>query len=410
MIDRRQLLTGASASAVTAFAMGATSRAKADDGPIRIGSILDLSGGLEIYGKPPADAATFAVEELNAQGGLLGREVELMLFDSQSDMQLYAQYAQELALKHQVHAAHAGITSASREVIRPVFRRFNTLYFYNMQYEGGVCDRNTFATGVTPAQTIQKLVPHAMSMWGKKVYQISADYNYGQITSKWVRKYVEENGGEIVGDDFYPLNVTEFGPGIAQISGSGCDILWSSLVGGAHMGFYRQWGAAGMLGKIPIASTTFALGNEHIMLNPSEVNGLRVSYNYFQEIETPANQAFVEKWHARFGADYPYISELAMSTYQGIMLWAEAVRQAGTTDRMAIIETLETGVGIDAPSGRVTIHPQTHHVLVDVHIAEVQDHAMRVVETFPQQPPTDTAAVCDLIQNPDDNQQYEPKV
>ena len=167
------------------------------------------------------------------------------------------------------------------------------------------------------------------------------------------------------------------------------------------MGFYRQWGAAGMLGKIPIASTTFALGNEHIMLNPSEVNGLRVSYNYFQEIETPVNQAFVEKWHARFGADYPYISELAMSTYQGIMLWAEAVRQAGTTDRMALIETLETGIGIDAPSGRVTIHPQTHHVLVDVHIAEVQDHAMRVVETFAQQQPTDTAAVCDLIQNPD---------
>ena len=104
-----------------------------------------------------------------------------------------------------------------------------------------------------------------------------------------------------------------------------------------------------MLGKIPIASTTFALGNEHIMLHPSEVNGLRVSYNYFQEIETPANQAFVKRWHARFGADYPYISELAMSTYQGIMLWAEAFRKAGTTDRMALIEILETGIGIDAP-------------------------------------------------------------
>jgi urea transport system substrate-binding protein len=272
--------------------------------------------------------------------GLLGKKVEAVAFDSQSNMQLYTQYAQELAVKHQVSAAHAGITSASREVMRPIFRRFGVLYFYNMQYEGGVCDRNTFCTGVTPAQTIEKLVPNVMKLWGKKIYQISADYNYGQITSKWVTKYVRENGGEIVGNDFLPLDVTEFGPTIAKIAASKCDVVWSSLVGGAHMSFYRQWGGAGMLKKIPIASTTFGLGNEHIVLDPSEVNGLRVSYNYFQEIDTPANVAFVKRWHERFGRDYPYISELGMSTYQGIMLWAEAVKAAASTDREKVTKAL----------------------------------------------------------------------
>ena len=137
---------------------------------------------------------------------------------------------------------------------------------------------------------------------------------------------------------------------------------------------------------------------------------MRVSYNYFQEIDTPANVAFVKRWHERFGADYPYISELGMSTYQGIMLWAEAVRVAKSTDSAAITEALESGIGIDAPSGRVTFHPPTHHVLVDVHIAEVRDHKMKVVETFPQAAPTDTAAVCDLIKNPNENQQFEPKL
>jgi len=72
--------------------------------------------------------------------------------DPQSNMQLYAQYAQQMALKDKVTALFGGITSASREVIRPVMKRFNTLYFYNTQYEGGVCDRNTFCTGQTPAQ------------------------------------------------------------------------------------------------------------------------------------------------------------------------------------------------------------------------------------------------------------------
>ncbi len=94
-------------------------------------------------------------------------------------MQLYTQFAQQAALKDKVAVVHGGITSASREVIRPVLDKFKTLYFYNTQYEGGVCDRNQFDTGVTPAQTVEKLVPYAMKKWGKKVYVIAADYNYG---------------------------------------------------------------------------------------------------------------------------------------------------------------------------------------------------------------------------------------
>ena len=92
---------------------------------------------------------------------------------------------------------HGGITSASREAIRPILHRFNTLYFYNTQYEGGVCDRNIFCTGSTPAQNVQKLIPYVMKKWGKKLYIVAADYNYGQITSKWITKYAREGGGEV---------------------------------------------------------------------------------------------------------------------------------------------------------------------------------------------------------------------
>lgn len=110
-----------------------------------IGSIHDLSGGLDIYGKPMADCLTLAVEEQNAAGGLLGKKLKLMSYDPQSNMQMYAQFAQQAALKDKVAVLHGGITSASREVIRPVLDRYRTVYFYNTQYEGGVCDRNTSA-------------------------------------------------------------------------------------------------------------------------------------------------------------------------------------------------------------------------------------------------------------------------
>ena len=405
-LNRRSFLqstAGAAAASTLSFP------AWAED-PIGVASVHDLSGGLDIYGKPMVDALTLAVEEANAAGGLLGRQIKLINYDTQSNMQLYTQFAQQAALKDKVAVVHGGITSASREVIRPVLDRFKTLYFYNTQYEGGVCDRNQFDTGVTPAQTVEKLVPYAMKKWGKKVYVVAADYNYGQITSQWVKKYVLENGGEVPSIDFFPLDVTNFGPTISKIQAAKPDFVWSALVGGAHISFYRQWAAAGMRKSIPMASTTFAVGNEHIVLSPDECNGMLICYNYFQDLKNPTNAAFVSNFQKRFGADYPNITELAMGTYQGFRLWAEAVKKASSVDRLKVIEALETGISIDAPSGKVTIDPPTHHCVLDVHIAEVNNKKLNVLEDFPQQKPADTAAVCNLIKNPNDNQQYVIKI
>jgi len=409
-VDRRKFLKASAATAaLLGTGVGISSRADAA-GEIGVASLLDLSGGLDIYGKPMIDALTLAVEEANAAGGLIGRKIKLISYDTQSNMQLYTQFAQDAALKDKVAVVHGGITSASREVIRPVFDRFKTLYFYNTQYEGGVCDRNQFETGVTPAQTVEKLVPFCMKKWGKKVYTVAADYNYGQITSQWVKKYMQDGGGQVLATDFFPLDVTDFGPTIAKIQAAKPDFVWSALVGGAHISFYRQWAAAGMRSKIPMASTTFGVGNEHIVLSPEECNGMLVCYNYFQEVDNPTNKSFVERFHKRFGANYPYITELAMGTYQGFWLWAEAVKKAKSIDRLKVIKELETGISINAPSGKVTIDPPTHHCILDVHIAEVDNKKMKVLENFSQQPPADTRAVCDLIKNPNDNQQYVIKI
>ena len=401
--NRRAFMQGAVALAATTGAF--STKAFADE-PIGVASLHDLSGGLDIYGKPMVDALTLAVEETNAAGGLIGRQIKLISYDTQSSMQLYAQFAQQAALKDKVAVVHGGITSASREVIRPILDKFKTLYFYNTQYEGGVCDRDQFDTGVTPAQTVEKLVPYAMKKWGKTVYVVAADYNYGQITSQWVKKYVVENGGKVASIDFFPLDVTNFSSTISKIQEAKPDFVWSALVGGAHISFYRQWAAAGMHKTIPMASTTFAVGNEQIVLSPDECNGMLVCYNYFQDVKNPVNTAFLERFHKRFGADYPNVTELAMGTYQGFSLWAEGVKKANSIDRMKVIEALETGISIEAPSGKVTIDPPTHHCILDVHIAEVRDKKLVVLENFAQQRPLDTAAVCNLQKNPNDNQQY----
>lgn len=408
-MDRRTFIraSGLTLAGVAGHALPATAFA-ADE--LVVGGIHDLSGGLDILGKPMADALTLAIEEQNAAGGLLGKHLRLASYDPQSNMQLYAQFAQQAALKDKVAVVHGGITSASREVIRPVLDRNRTLYFYNTLYEGGVCDRNTFCTGVTPAQTVAKLVPHAMKKWGKKVYVVAADYNYGQITSLWVKKFVQENGGSVAAIDFFPLDVTNFGPAISKIEAAKPDMVVSALVGGAHISFYRQWASAGLRKKIPLASTTFGIGNEHIVLSAEESDGFLLSFNYFQNLQTAENKAFKERFHKRFGKDYPNISELAVGTYQGFKLWAAGVKKAGTLEHAKLVEALESGISIMGPSGKVSLDPVTHHCVLDVAIAEVRNKQLEIVQTFPQQAPTDTSAVCNLVKNPKDTQQYVIKL
>ena len=383
--------------------------ALAQGAPIKLGSILDNSGNLDVYGKPMVQATLLAAEEINAAGGLLGRKIEVKQYDSQSDIALYTKYAQQLAREDKVDVVHAGITSASREAIRQTFKRANTLYFYNVLYEGGVCDRNIVCTGTTPAQAVEPIVDVAMKQWGKSAYILAADYNYGQITAKWLAHYIALRKGTVLASDFFPLDVADFASTIAKIQQAKPAFVSAALVGGAHLSFFRQWAASGMNKKIPLCSTTFGVGNEHLALSAAEGDGILIAGNYSQEADIPANKAFLAKWTKRFG-DSKVAHEIAVSQYQGILLWAACVRKAGSLDRAKMIAAIEAGVSIQGPAGTVTLDPKTHHAILDINVMEVKGQKLTIKQQFKARPPSDTAQSCDLAKNPDDNKQYEVKI
>ena len=404
-LKRRDFMARSTALAVVGSSATFSSLAAADS--ITLGSILDTSGIFEAYGGPMDMGMRLAVDQINADGGVLGRQVKVKSYDTQSDMALYTQYAQLLARQDKVDVVHGGILSASREAIRQTFRRSNVPYFYNVQYEGGVCDRNIICTGLTPAQQTEVLIPAAIEKWGPKAYILAADYNYGHITARWVKKYAQDNGGEIAKTDFFPLDVADFGSTIAKIQTAKPDFIVSVLVGGAHLSFYRQWAASGMKDRIPMCSTTLGVGNEFQVLTPEEGNGILIAYNYSQELNSETNKAFLKAWDKKFDGKTGLIHELAVSNYQGVMLWASAVRKAGTLDRDKLITALEGGLSITGPGGKVTIDHKTHHATLDVHLMESRNQKMQVIKSYSQRPPSDTQRVCDLVANPDDNKQYE---
>ena len=371
---------------------------------IRVGSIHDTSGIFGHYGRSMDMAVTLAIEEINATGGLLNRRVRKVAYDTRSDSTLYEEFADSL-IAEEIDVVHGAILSSDRELIRQKFRDANIPYFYNTQYEGGVCDRNAFLTGITPAQQAQILIPAAVDKWGEKLAIVAADYSYGKITARWVEYFAEKSGAEVVDTRFFDLNHVDFTDSIAELGNSGADFVVSILVGGPHLSFYRQWATSGLKDEMPMASTTMGAGNEQIALTVDEVDGMMMVYSYSKELPTAENQSFLRRWARRYG-NTDDIHELAVATYQGVHVWAEAVRRAGTTDSEKVIESLENGIEIGAPTGRLAIDPLTHHAISTVQLVEVRDQKMHVVESFDALQPLDTQLVCNLAHNPDDNQQY----
>lgn len=382
-------------------------RALAED-EVRLAAILDLSGGLDIYGKPILMCMEMAVEEINASGGLNGRKLRLISYDTQSNMQLYAQYAQQAALQDKAHVVHGGITSASREVIRPILGRHKILYVYSPLYEGGVCDKNTFCTGTTPAMQVKEPLKWAISTYGKKIFAIGADYNFPRIIGDWTAKFAKENGASVVANEFFPLSVTEFGPIITRIQAEKPDFVVSSLVGAAHLGFYRQWAASGMLKKIPILSYTFGAGNENEMLPASDSEGIVAPYSYLMELDTPANKDWLARYRKKFGAGAISQNCISIGGYEGTMVWAEAVRKAGTIERAEVVKAFESGIVYEGPGGKVAMDGAVHHAARDIHLGRCGNKAWTILKSWAQQPPSDAGGQCDLIANPRLNKQFTP--
>src|SRR5690606_13308624 len=196
-------------------------------------------------------AIQLAAEEINAAGGIAGRPLELVIYDTQSDNTRHQEMMRRVLQRDKVDVVFSGFSSAAREAYRPIVRQFDGFAFYNNQYEGGVCDANMIVTGAVPEQQFSTLIPWLMEKYGKRVYILAADYNFGQISAEWVRHFVAQEGGEVVGEDFIPIGVSQFSNNIQNIQRTKPDFVVTLLVGTAQASYYEQALAANL--NLPMA-------------------------------------------------------------------------------------------------------------------------------------------------------------
>lgn len=375
----------------------------------KIGAIFDLTGGLNIYGIQQNNALNLAVSSINAAGGVNGEAVQVVGYDAQSELAKYTQYAQTSVLRDGIVAMFAGLTSSSREAIRPIFRKANVPYFYSSLYEGGACDKQTFVTGSSASQQLNVLIKWAVEEYGNKIYIMAPDYNFGTISGHWIHEYAKESGAEVVGEDYLALSVTDYSPTIQKIQAAKPDFVIALPVGANQTGFLEQFAAAGLKDSIGVVSTNYGSGNQQVVVSPAAGEGLISAMGYFPAADNAANENFIEMWEAEYGTDIPIVAG-AVDVWNAVHLWAAAANKAGTTEADAVIAALESGLSFEAPNGTVTLEAGSHHLRQDIYIAQGDsEHGFKILQTFSDSEPYFENEKCDLVANPNTAEHFTPE-
>ncbi|MGU3586742.1 urea ABC transporter substrate-binding protein [Rhodococcus sp. C26F] len=337
---------------------------------VKVGAINSLSGATAINETVIRDAITLAVEQINTDGGVLGKQLQLIAEDGASEPTVFAEKAEKLIGSDCVAAVFGGYTSASRKAMLPVFEDNNALLYYGQQYEGLESSSNIFYTGATTNQQIVPALDYLKEQGVKSLYLVGSDYVFPQTANRIVKEYAEANGIEIKGEDYTPLGSTDFSTIVNKIRTADADAVFNVVVGDSLVAFFREFANVGLTSAdMPVIS--MCVGEEEVRsIGAQNLEGHLASWNYYQTIERPENSNFVSEFKSRFG-DTRVTSDPMESAYTGVYLWKEMVEKAGSFDVGAVQDAAD-GVSITTPEGTVTIDGDNHHITKTARIGEIR--------------------------------------
>ena len=365
--------------------------------PIKVGVIADLTRPLSFVGLANANVARMVVSDLNAEGGLLGRHLELHVEDSATDDDVAAAVAAKLVQEDQVDVVFGGIYSSTRQAIKePVVVEGKTLYVYPEQYEGQESDPLIFCTGPVPAQQVDPFIPWLMRHTGAKTFYLpSADYIWPHVLNARVREVVTANRGTIVGEEYYPLDHTDYRATVERIISSGADAVFNTIVPPGVTPFFEQLHDAGFTRRGGQLICTYFDENFLNMVPTAHVEGLYGCLDYYQAVGDPFSQKLLARYDALYPGDAKFTGGSACSgLYRGLRLWAAAVTEAGSLEQEDVIAALEHAQIAEGPGGPAAMAPGQHHARMNMYIAQARDGRFQIVESLgtidPQEPLVDT--------------------
>jgi urea transport system substrate-binding protein len=343
---------------------------------IKVGILHSLTGTMAISETTVVDAEMLAIEEINAAGGVLGKQIQAIREDGASDWPTFAEKAAKLIDQDKVVTIFGCWTSASRKAVKDVFEAKNHMLWYPVQYEGQECSKNIFYTGAAPNQQIEPAVDWLLENKGKEFFLVGSDYVFPRTANTIINEQLKAKGGTTVGEDYLPLGNTEVTPIITKIKQAlpNGGVIFNSLNGDSNVAFFKQLKGAGMTpDKYPVMSVSIA-EEEVKQIGAEFLIGHYAAWNYFQTVESPANQKWVEAFKAKYGADR-VTNDPMEAAYIMVYLWKQAVEQAGTADDLEAVRMAAVGQTFDAPEGLVTMNPN-HHISKTVRIGQIRQDGL----------------------------------
>ncbi|RBW69401.1 urea ABC transporter substrate-binding protein [Bacillus taeanensis] len=343
----------------------------ANDGDvIEVGILHSLSGTMAISEVSLRDAELLAIEEINANGGLLGKQIKPIIEDGASDWPTFAEKAKKLLQQDEVATIFGGWTSASRKAMLPVIEENNGLLWYPVQYEGMESSPNIFYSGAAPNQQIVPAVEWLLENRGKKFYLLGSDYVFPRTANGAIKVQLAAEGGELVGEEYTPLGHTDYNTIIAKIKKENPEVIFNTLNGDSNVAFFKQLKDAGITSD-DITVLSVSIAEEEIRgIGADVLEGHLASWNYYQTTDTPENEEFVKKYKEAYGEDRVTDDPIEAAYFQ-VHLWAQAVEKAGSTDVEKVKEAAKE-LEFNAPGGPIKIDGDNQHVYKTVRIGEIQ--------------------------------------
>ncbi len=383
MKNRLKKITAAALAAMMTFSMVAcgsssdSSSSSSDDGSdtVTVGLLHSLTGSMAISEASVRDAEVLAIEEINAAGGVLGKQIEYIEEDGASEPSTFATKAEKLLGEDEVATVFGCWTSSSRKAVKQIFEDYDNLLWYPVQYEGMESSENIVYMGAAPNQQIVPAIEYLLDQGYTKFFLIGSDYVFPRTANMIINAQIAAaDGAEVVGEEYAAMDQTEFSSIISKIESAQPDVIINTLNGTGNVSFFKQLSDRNITSD-DIMTMSFSIAEEEVATIGSDIlKGHLVSWNYYETTDTAKNEEFVAAYKEKYGEDR-VTSDPAEAAYDAVYMWKAACEEAGSFDVDAIREILG-GLSIDAPEGTITLNGDNQHLAKPVRIGQVADDGL----------------------------------
>jgi urea transport system substrate-binding protein len=339
--------------------------------PIQVGILHSQTGPMKISEESMKDAEILALEEINAQGGLLGRQIEWIIADGRSDWPTFAREAERLVEQKKVSVIFGCWTSASRKSVKPVVEQNHHLLIYPMAYEGLEQSPNIIYTGAAPNQQVIPAVTWCFETLKKRrFFLVGSDYVWPHCVNEIIKDQLKALGAELTGEAYIQFGSNEVEPVLKAIESANPDVIISTVVGDSNKPFYQRLQTAGILPeRVPVLS--FSVAEDELRQLPLKAMvGDYAAWDYFQTVDRPENREFIRRFQARFGADR-VTSDVIEAAYNSVYLWAQAVAEAESEDVVEVLKAIKRQ-SRNTPEGIVSVDDETQHTWRPVYVGRIR--------------------------------------